>query len=170
MDHLHVGKADLFGYSMGAFMGAHLLGHERERFSSMILGGIGDETEESKDASFIAEALRAKDVTRIQNPMGLAYRLFVASDPRNDLEALAASALQMWPEGFPLRLGGDGLAKVDVPVLIVNGSNDLYARSAGKLAAAIPGARLVTIPGTDHLSVLPDRRFKDAVVGFLGGR
>jgi pimeloyl-ACP methyl ester carboxylesterase len=172
MDHLRIEKADIFGYSMGAFMAAHLLGHERQRLGSVIMGGIGDETEETRDARFIAEALRAKDPWKIAiaNPIGLGYRLFVARDPRNDLEALAASALQMWPEGYPLELGGAGLAAVDVPVLIVDGANDHYARSAGKLAAAIPGARLVTIPDTDHLSALTDKRFRDAAVAFLGGR
>jgi pimeloyl-ACP methyl ester carboxylesterase len=76
----------------------------------------------------------------------------------------------MWPEGYPLALGGPGLRKVDIPVLVVDGANDGYAASVGKLAAAIPRARLVTIPGTDHLSVVADRRFKDAVLSFLGGR
>jgi len=167
MDHLQIAKADLFGYSMGAFMAVHLLGHERGRLTSVIMGGIGDETEQTKDATFIAEALRAKDPSKIANPVGWAYRAYVAADPNNDLEALALAALQMWPEGFPLALGGAGLAKVDIPVLIVDGENDGYAATAGKLAAAIPGARLVTIPGTDHLSALADPRFKKAVVSFL---
>lgn len=170
MDHLGIKKADLFGYSMGAFMGVHLLGHERKRFSSVVMGGIGDETEQTKDARFIAEALRAKDPSKITNPVGSAYRAYVESDRNNDLEALALSALQMWPEGFPLKLGGAGLAKVDIPVLIVDGENDHYVDGAKKLAGAIPGAKLVTIPDTDHLSVVPDERFKKAVLAFLNGR
>lgn len=167
LDHLKLPKADLFGYSMGAFMAVHLLGHERGRFSSVIMGGIGDETEQSKDAGFIAEALRAKDPSRIMNPAGWAYRAYVGSDPNNDLEALALAALQMWPEGYPLVLGGPGLDAVDIPVLIVNGQQDAYEVTAGQLSAAIPGARRVTIPGTDHLSVVPDARFKSAVLSFL---
>jgi pimeloyl-ACP methyl ester carboxylesterase len=170
MDHLHIEKADLFGYSMGAFMAAHLLGHERRRFSSVVMGGIGDETDESKDATFIAQALRAKSIWSVDSLAGLGVRLFVAADPRNDFEALAVSALRMWPEGYPLQLGGPGLAEVDAPVLIVDGADDAYARSAPRLAAAIPGARLVTIPGADHLSVVSDGRFKEAVTAFLRGQ
>jgi pimeloyl-ACP methyl ester carboxylesterase len=167
LDHLGISRADYFGYSMGAFMGAHLLGHERKRFSAMILGGIGDETEETKDARFIARALRAKDTSEISDLMGLGYRLFVDADPRNDREALALAALQMWPEGYPLELGGPGLAKVDLPVLIVNGGDDHYAASNAKLTRAIPGSKAITIPDTDHLTVLEDARFKSAVVEFL---
>jgi pimeloyl-ACP methyl ester carboxylesterase len=167
LDHLGIERADYFGYSMGAFMGAHLLGHERHRFSSMILGGIGDENEQTKDASFIAEALRAKDASQIRNPVGLGYRLYVEVDPRNDLEALALAALQMWPEGYPLELGGPDLGKVDIPVLIVNGGDDHYAESNGRLTAAIHGARAITIPDTDHLTVIEDSRFKKEVLRFL---
>jgi pimeloyl-ACP methyl ester carboxylesterase len=170
LDHLGIAKADFLGYSMGAFMGASLLGHERGRFTSMILGGIGDETEETKDAGFIAEALRAKDPAKISNPVGLGYRLFVDADPRNDLEALAVSALRMWPEGFPLELGGPDLAKVDIPVLIVNGGDDHYAESNAKLSKAIPGSRAIKIPGTDHLTILEDARFKKEALAFLNGR
>jgi pimeloyl-ACP methyl ester carboxylesterase len=167
LDHLGIARADFFGYSMGAFMGAHLLGHERARFSSMILGGIGDETDETKDAGFIAEALRAKDASQITNPLGLGYRLWVETDPHNDLEALAVAALQMWPEGYPLKLGGPDLAKVDIPVLIVNGGDDHYAESNGRLSAAIPGSKAIAIPGKDHLTVIEASRFKKEALAFL---
>ena len=41
MDVLKITKADFMGYSTGAY----LLGHHSERFTSMVLGGIGNETE-----------------------------------------------------------------------------------------------------------------------------
>lgn len=168
MDHLNITKADVFGYSMGAFMAVFLLGHHRERFSSMILGGIGDETEESKDARFIAEALRAEDISHITTRLGRAYRDYVDSNLNNDREALALSALQMWPEGYPIQLGGDDLVKVDIPVIIINGENDFpYVESDRKLADAISGARLVRIPYKNHLNVVEDERFKKEVLEFL---
>lgn len=169
MDHLKLERADYLGYSMGACMGAYLLGHHSDRFSSMILGGIGDETPESASAcEAIAAALRAKDAAEIKSPLGLLYRSYATSDPNNDLEALAASALQMWPEGYPIQLGGAGLKKTTLPVLIVNGANDHpYVESDEKLAAVIRNARLVRIPDADHLTVVPRREFQDAVVEFL---
>ena len=169
MDELGIASADLFGYSMGAFIGVSLLGHHRDRFRSMVLGGIGEETEESAAAChLIAASLRADDPSTITDPVGRAYRRYVDADPANDREALALAALQMWPDGHPLALGGDGLADVDIPVLIVNGADDHpYVDSAGRLAAAIRGAELVTIPGTDHHSVVDDPRFMAVVLDFL---
>lgn len=170
MDHFGIGRADLMGYSLGAFSGVHLLGHHQERFNSMILAGIGDETEESAAEAFvIADALRAASPSDITNPDGLFWRTFVDLDPRNDLEALALAALQMWPEGFPIELGGPGLSEVDIPVLIVNGAVDFpYVETDQNLAAAIPGAKLVTIPDRDHLTVLFDPLFIEEVLSFLG--
>ena len=131
--------------------------------------GIGDENEESiAEAPIIAAAMRVDDASQITDPDALLYRVFALSDPRNDLEALALSALQMWPEGFPLELGGPGLNNVYLPVLILNGENDIpYAYTDQNLADAIAGARLVEIPDADHLSVLYDGRFKEEVLKFL---
>jgi pimeloyl-ACP methyl ester carboxylesterase len=112
--------------------------------------------------------LRAPDPSRITDPLGVGYRMYAAADPDNDLEALAISALQMWPEGYPLKLGGEGLGRVRIPVLIVNGSEDHpYVDSDELLADAIPGAQLVTLPGADHLGAVMHPGFKDAVRGFL---
>ncbi len=168
MNHLAISKADIFGYSMGAFMVIHLLGHNQERFTSVIMGGIGEETEESKDARFIADALRVKDPSQITNQMGRVIRTFIDLNPNNDREALALSALQIWPEGYPIQLGGAGLADVVIPVLIINGEDDNpYVRSDQKLTNAIPGAQLVRIPNKNHISVIIDQQFKNEILSFL---
>lgn len=74
----------------------------------------------------------------------------------------------MWPDGYPLVLLGSDLQRADLPVLIVNGENDHpYVDSADQLAQALPDARHVRIPATDHLTVVPDERFKQAVMQFL---
>ena len=77
----------------------------------------------------------------------------------------------MWPEGFPIELGGPGLGEVETPVLIVNGAADLpYVDTHQNLTAAIPGAKLVTIPDRDHLGTVTDPLFKDEVLAFLKAR
>jgi pimeloyl-ACP methyl ester carboxylesterase len=169
LDELGIATADLFGYSMGAFIGVALLGHHADRFSSMVLGGIGDETAESAGMCHrIAAWLRIDDPTAIDDPLGRAYRRYVDADPLNDREELAIAALQMWPEGYPLVLGGHGLAEVSIPVLLVDGADDHpYVDSLDRLASAIPRAEVVTIPDTDHHTVVDDPRFKAAVVSFL---
>jgi hypothetical protein len=56
-------------------------------------------------------------------------------------------------------------------LLVVNGADDdPYVRSDERFVAEIPGARLVRIPGRDHRSVVPDPRFKGAVIEFLTQR
>jgi pimeloyl-ACP methyl ester carboxylesterase len=171
MDELGIATADLLGYSMGSFIGVALLGDEggARRFTSMILGGIGDETEESASlATRIAAALRAADPTTIDDPVGHAYRAFVDLDPTTDHEALAVAALDMWPDGHPLELGGPDLREADLPILIVNGSDDRpYVDSARQLVDALPRATEVVIPGADHLTTVTDRRFRDAALEFL---
>jgi hypothetical protein len=82
---------------MGSLMGAHLLGHHPERFIAMVLGGTGDEAELSAaQGSVIAQALRVPDLLSISNPADKNIRKFVESNPNNDLESLADSALKMW--------------------------------------------------------------------------
>jgi len=172
MDHLGIARADFLGYSMGAFMGASLLGAARERFTSMILGGIGEESDASLSVlPRIVAGLRAGQPAELEDPLSLEYRRYGDSDPRNDLEALALSALQMWPEGFPLQLIGPGVNDIDVPVLIVNGENDHpYIDTVHKMIDAIPGACLAVIADRDHVSVVDDPRFKEQVLTFLGSR
>lgn len=160
MDHLGIEKADFMGYSMGAFMGAYLLGQHSERFSSMILAGIGDETKESADLSYlIAGTLRAGKIIA---------DFFQVSDPHFDLEALALSCLQMWPEGYPRKLGGPGLAQAQTAVLVVNGSDDRpYVHTDQDFVNLIPRAKLLEIPGKNHLTVLQDKRFFNGVIKWL---
>lgn len=170
MDHLRIEKADLMGYSMGSYMGAWLLGHHADRFTSMILGGIGDETEESKSAcTLIAEVLREPDPAKITNPTGRLYRAYVDANPYNtDREALAVSALKMWPEGYPATIGGEGLSRTTIPVLIVNGTNDHpYIDTMGAIVSAIPGSKVVRLEGKDHLGAVTDPQFKQVVIEFL---
>ncbi len=166
MDYLGIEKADLFGYSMGAFLSAALLARHIDRFTSVILGGVGNVLKglNAEMNRAIVDALLAEDLAKITDPVALAFRVFAESDPSNDLEALAACAGHV---GDPVKPAD--YADVDIPVLIVKGENDEVFSGAdtARTVAAIPSARLISIPDTDHLSVVPDQRFKDAVVAFL---
>ncbi len=62
-------------------------------------------------------------------------------------------------------------AALRTPTLLVHGTADLnvpYEQSAAA-AAALPDARLLTIPGGDHSSVLFERRIAEAINDFLRG-
>lgn len=169
MDHLEIREADLLGYSMGSCMGASLLQSDRSRFKSMILGGIGNETEKSLSVlPRIVAGLRAEDPASIEDPVSLGYRNYADSDPRNDRESLALSALQIWPEGFPLKLIGPDAVNIDIPLLLINGANDHpYIDTVEELLESVPTAELIVIPDRDHVSVVVDPRFKEHVLRFL---
>ncbi len=66
---------------------------------------------------------------------------------------------------------GRRLEDVAAPTLVLPAEHDppWHARMAEELAARIPNARLVRIPGTDHvLNVRRAAEFDDAVLAFLG--
>ncbi len=167
MDRLGIAKADLFGYSMGSFVALGLLAHERQRFTSVVLGGAGNVLEglPPNAGRAISAALSVDDAASVKDPTGLAFRLFAQADPNNDLKALAACAGNPAPP-----IDAAAFAGVDIPVLIVKGANDDVTGNVRATADTIPGARLMMIPERDHLTVVADQRFKDEVVAFLKQR
>jgi pimeloyl-ACP methyl ester carboxylesterase len=161
MDHLGVATADIFGYSMGAGITLRALVRHPQRFTSAVLGGIGDVQRRGGRRPGVAEALLTDDPSSISDPVAKAFRLF-AEGLKSDRQALAA--LQQ-AERPPLE--DAQLAAIVAPVLIVNGANDTLAGSAHEMASAIPGARLVELPEKDHLTTVADAGFKQLVLDFL---
>lgn len=161
MDHLGVGTADIFGYSMGAGIALRALVRHPQRFTSAVLGGIGDVQRRGGRRPGVAEALLTDDPSGISDPVAKAFRLF-AEGLKSDRRALAA--LQQ-AERAPI--GRAQLEAIAVPVLIVNGAKDALAGSAHEIASAIPGARLVELPDKDHLTTVADAGFKQLVLDFL---
>ena len=163
MDHLGIEQADLFGYSMGSAISLRAVANRPERFTSLILGGTGDFARSGTAGgdSALSDALLAEDPDSISDPTAKGFRV-LAEALGNDLEALAAYSRAARPS-----VSDEALAGIDVPVLIVNGADDTLVGSPDELAAAIPTAELVKIPGKDHLTVVADPQFKETVVRFL---
>ena len=57
-----------------------------------------------------------------------------------------------------------------MPVLIAVGTKDRIAGSADALAALMPGAEALDIPGRDHMLAVGDKVFKTGVLEFLAQR
>ena len=161
MDHLRFDKADLLGYSMGSMISAYLLIHHSERFTSVILGGAGDLFAPGREEQMrkSADYLLINDPSQITDPFGKTFRAIADATPNTDRLALAACAQRLFAPFEPAAFAG-----VDIPVLFISGADDT---SPAAMAAATPGSRLVLIPDTNHFTVIPDQRFKDAVVAFL---
>jgi pimeloyl-ACP methyl ester carboxylesterase len=165
MDHLAIARADLLGYSMGARICAFLAAHEPARVRAAVLAGVGLSLIGGRDLrAAIAAALEAASLDAVTDPTGRAFRTF-AEQTRSDLRALAACI-----RGSSERLSRADAVAIRVPILIAVGTADDVAGPARPLADLIPGAKLLDIPGRDHMRAVGDRVFKDGVLAFLAER
>ncbi len=164
MDHLQIDRADLAGYSMGGFIAASLLVRYPRRFRSVVLSGVGDgllgEGRPRAQSESIARALEADDGGRSENATARAFRAF-AEQSGNDLLALAAIQRSSRGGFNPAKL-----SEAACPVLVLIGEGDTLVGPADRLAAAIPGAKLVRVPG-DHITAVAAPELRQALVDFL---
>jgi pimeloyl-ACP methyl ester carboxylesterase len=165
LDHVEVERADYLGYSMGGRIGMLLALTHPVRIRSAILGGIGASLITGPGrGDHIVAALEAPSASAVSDPIARSFRVF-ADGTKSDLAALAACmkslGYQFPPEEF---------AKCRVPVLIVRGSDDDIAGPVREIAAMIPGAEYVEIPGRNHMSAVGDKIFKEATLDFLQRR
>ena len=125
----------------------------------LVVGGIGGRVVRGGvSRAGVAAALRAEDPSAISDGGGLAFRRF-AERGHNDLAALAAQAEAAHQAPIPVE-------RIEAPTLVVAGEDDVLARHPEALSGAIPGARLVLVPG-DHLGAVGRPELADAIVSFV---
>jgi pimeloyl-ACP methyl ester carboxylesterase len=162
LDHLGLSRADVIGYSLGARIAAFLALAHPNYVRSAVFGGLGlGLVEGVGDPETIARALEAPTLTDVPDPVGRMYRAF-AEKTRSDLRALAACI-----RGARQTLSRDDVQRIAAPVLVAVGSNDQVGGSPEALAALMPRAQALVIPGRDHMLAVGDRTFKAGVVDFL---
>lgn len=164
MDELGLGAVDLIGYSMGARVALGVALAAPERVANLVLGGVGARAFEPSGASgTMAAAMEADDPDAIAEPLLRSFRQF-ADEQGEDRLALAA-----FTRAPSQPLDPDGLAALDMPVLVGAGSRDGLAGDPQGLADHIRGAKAVTIAGCDHFNAIPHALLKAAVFDFLDG-
>ncbi len=165
LDHLGLQRADVMGYSMGARIAAFLALAHPERVRSAIFGGLGaNMVRPMAGTGPIAHALEAASIDEVQNPTARTFRAF-AEKTGGDLKALAAC----------IRSSRDSItremvATLKCPVLVAAGTEDVIGGQAAELAALIPGAEALPIPGRDHMLAVGDKVYKAGVLDFLRRR
>lgn len=151
---------DAIGFSLGAITLLTLAVREPQRFSRLVLAGIGASLFDPDTAGTarIVAALEGHG-----DPDDNLSRMFVqyANQPGNDLAALVAA---MKRPRHPLR--PEMLASVTCPTLVVIGDRD-FAGSGDPLAAALPNATLRTLRNVDHFATPESFGFIDAALTFL---
>jgi pimeloyl-ACP methyl ester carboxylesterase len=165
IDHLGLARADVMGYSMGARITAFFALEHPTYVRSAIFGGLGINLVEGAGLPpGIADAMEAPSLDEVHDSFGRMFRAF-AEQTKSDLKALAACS-----RGSRQTLTREQVASIHAPVLIAVGSKDFVAGSAPDLAKLIPGARVLDIPGRDHMLAVGDKVFKEGVLKFLAER
>jgi pimeloyl-ACP methyl ester carboxylesterase len=165
LDHLALNRADVIGYSMGARIAAFLALKHSDRVRSMVLGGLGMRLVEGVGLpESIVVALEAPSLADVADPTAYMFRVF-AEQTKSDLHALAACM-----RGSRQTLSRAEVGHIAIPLLVAVGSEDHIAGSPAELAALIPRAQALVIPGRDHMLAVGDRVFRNGVLEFLAER
>jgi pimeloyl-ACP methyl ester carboxylesterase len=157
-ERLPDGPVDAVGFSLGARLLLGVAIAQPARFRRIVTLGVGRNLFERSGRDVVVEAIKAGDAP--ENPAA-AYFARLADHPENDREALIA-CLQA-----PMRLlTADDLGRVTASVLVMMGERD-FCGPADPLVEALPDARLVVLPRTDHFSTPKDFIAMDAALKFL---
>jgi pimeloyl-ACP methyl ester carboxylesterase len=158
LDHLRIQSAHYVGYSMGARIGLQTMVDLPLRVRRAVLGGAGMGGA-WHEADEIARAMRGE---RTDSAVAKTFYDFASARPTNDLEALAACIL-----GIQSDLDLAQLSAIKAPVLVVVGELDDIVRDVDRLVVSLPTAKLVTVPGRNHMSAVTAKEFKQSALEFL---
>jgi pimeloyl-ACP methyl ester carboxylesterase len=163
LDHLGHAQADVMGYSMGGFITLRVLRDAPGRVRRAIVAGVGENYygRGRLETDAIAAGLRARDASDVAGAVPRTFRVF-AEQSNNDLEALALCMTRRRRSFTAAEFAG-----LTLPMLLVVGEKDNITGPPGLLADALPHARVVTVPGRDHMSSVGDKVFKRAALEFL---
>ena len=154
------GPVAAVGFSAGAAALIEAAAAAPDRFDRLALLGIGDTLLDppGTGTDMLAAALRAAE-----EPEDVRARLFwrLTEQAGNDRQQVADYLGRLRRHLEP-----ELLAQVACPTLVVVGDRD-EAGPAGRLVAALPAARAVTLRGVDHFATPTDLHCIEAVVGFL---
>ena len=161
LTHLGIAEAHVMGYSMGARISAFLAIEHPHRVRSLVFGGLGiGMCDGVGDWDPIADALLAPSLDEVTHERGRMFRAF-ADQTKSDRQALAACIMTSRDLLTP-----DEMARIGMPALIGVGTKDDIAGPPQPLAALMPDARALDIPGRDHMLAVGDKVFKRAVLDF----
>lgn len=162
MDRLAIAFAAIVGWSDGACTGLAMARAQPERIAGLFFFAC------NVDAS---GAYPFAMTPRIENCLSRHTRDYAMLSPAPDGWDAMTQALQLMQGSQPNYSTAD-LASVRVPVTVALAEHDEFIRPehAHYIAGAIPGARLVMLPGVSHFA--PVQRpavFNAAVLDFLAG-
>lgn len=163
MDALRIPRAAVVGWSDGGIIGLVMALKTPERLTRVFAFGANmDPSGNIPNVDAVPnfaryEALAAADYRRL-------------SPTPDGFTAFAQAVSRMW-DAEPHYTAAD-LARIHTPVAIVDGDHDeaIKREHTEYLARAIPGAKLIILPGASHFAMWQTpAAFNAAMSGFLGG-
>jgi pimeloyl-ACP methyl ester carboxylesterase len=139
--------ADVVGYSLGARTALQIAMQHPDRVNRLVLAAVGRNLVASDEQALAGNAA--------------AHFESLITTPGNDADALRACISR---ERRPFT--GEELATVQVPCLIIIGSDD-FAGPPEPLAELLPDAKIKVLPGIDHFGLPKQFSFIDAALEFI---
>ena len=176
LDHLALDKAHVVGYSLGAHVVVQLMTLAAERLRSATLGGSAGrrrwsaqherqaerEATEMQHGSLAAQLTRLLPAGRLPSQRALDA---VASRVLANNDRFALAAIRRSNGAQVVR--DDDLARVQIPVLGIVGSEDPYREQFEELTGVLTRFELVVIEGATHMSTASTPEFVAALLRFL---
>ena len=181
LDELKINKATLIGLSAGSTIALDAALEIPTRVDRIVLSGPAPSGFVSKQQMpFVADmmsALQARDYKKVSEVL-LATSVFAAPPESQALvRQMVTENDRMWTIDRALMKGPaqpamNRLESIKVPTLILIGEKDEYQREPAELLAArIPGARIVRVPGGGHLlNLTSPKEFQSAIEAFLAAK
>lgn len=162
LDELGIERCMIVGYSMGAAVTLRVAMTDARPVAVALLGAgesMADKQGGTERRTSMAEAFRADDVEAL--PARVRAFREMADAIRADRVALGALLDAPWPDT------ATGLDEVAVPVIVICGVDDDEVGSPDVLAAQLPAAEVVLVPG-DHFTANSTPQLHEALIAFLG--
>ena len=162
LDELGIERCVIVGYSMGAAVTLRVAMTDPRPVAVALLGAgesMADKQGGTERRASMAEAFRADDVEAL--PARVRAFREMADAIRADRVALGALLDAPWPDT------ATGLDEVVVPVIVICGVDDDEVGSPDVLAAQLPAAEVVLVPG-DHFTANSTPQLHEALIAFLG--
>ncbi|MCI0157609.1 alpha/beta fold hydrolase [Leifsonia shinshuensis] len=160
------GGVDVVGYSLGARL-AWELPAATGRVRRLVLGGLSPfEPFAAVDVAAVARAAGGADASA-DAPAGppadplVGMMAAMVAAPGRDTSSLLALMAGLGSQPFDPAAGGPA-----VPTLVAAGVDDVMTTGLEAVAAALPDAVFVRVPG-DHRGALDSAEFRDAAIRFL---
>ncbi|WP_051333866.1 alpha/beta fold hydrolase [Mesorhizobium sp. WSM3224] len=179
LDFLGLARVHFLGLSLGGFVGQWLGIRAPERIERLILSNTSPHL---GPASYfdeqISNVLSASDLSATADMfMRNWFPGSMLAGQNKTVEQFHAAILAMSPQGLAGCVAAvrdadlrRSIALIKAPTLVIGGEDDkvTLASHSEAIAAAIPGAELLLLPGVHLLNVEHPAEFVEAVVGFLG--